>query len=109
MKLLFDENLSYKLCKQLSDIYKGSQHVDYLKLDGRVDWQILRYATQNGFIVTTKDSDYFDLIELFENCKVIKLNVGNITTFQVGNLLRTYYVEIETFSTNKNRNYLILP
>ena len=42
MKLLFDENLSFKLCKRLEDIYPDSTHVRFVDLqnvDDFVIWQ----------------------------------------------------------------------
>jgi predicted nuclease of predicted toxin-antitoxin system len=32
MKLLFDKNLSFKLCRQLYDLFPGSSHVRLIEL-----------------------------------------------------------------------------
>lgn len=41
MKLLFDQNLSFKLCGRLADLFPGSSHVRLLELhqaDDRAIW-----------------------------------------------------------------------
>jgi predicted nuclease of predicted toxin-antitoxin system len=61
MKLLFDENLSYKLCHRLEDIYPGSQHVENLGFEQVDDIKIWSFAKHENFIIVTKDSDFNDI------------------------------------------------
>jgi hypothetical protein len=44
MKLLFDENLSFKLCARLSDLFPGSRQVQLVGLAEADDAAIWRYA-----------------------------------------------------------------
>jgi predicted nuclease of predicted toxin-antitoxin system len=44
MKLLFDQNLSFKLCRQLADLFPGSSQVRQLGLDQADDRAVWRYA-----------------------------------------------------------------
>lgn len=60
MKLLFDQNLSFKLAKKLSDVFPESSQVKLLGLDEADDPDIWEYARQNGFTLVTQDSDYND-------------------------------------------------
>ena len=65
MRLIFDENLSYKLPRLLDDIYPGSTHVRDVGLQGASDVVIWNLARGYDYIVTTKDRDYLDLSERF--------------------------------------------
>ncbi len=40
MKLLFDQNLSFKLCEQLTDVFPDSSHVRLLGLDKTNDREL---------------------------------------------------------------------
>lgn len=65
MKLLFDQNLSFKLCARLEDLFPGSSQVRLLGLaeaDDRVLWQ---HAKANGFILVSQDSDFADMAGLY--------------------------------------------
>jgi predicted nuclease of predicted toxin-antitoxin system len=48
MKLLFDQNLSFKLCRQLEDLFPGSSQVNLLGLGTADDRAIWRHAGVNG-------------------------------------------------------------
>ena len=65
MKLLFDENLSPQLAKSLRDLFPGSLHVADCALGGADDAEIWRFAEENGFIIASKDSDFYDRSALY--------------------------------------------
>lgn len=44
MKLLFDQNLSYKLCQRLADLFPGSSQVRLLGLREADDQAVWHYA-----------------------------------------------------------------
>ena len=50
MKLLFDQNLSFKLCRQLVDTFPDSNQVRLLGMEEADDRAIWEYAKVNGFI-----------------------------------------------------------
>jgi predicted nuclease of predicted toxin-antitoxin system len=78
VKLLFDENLSPKLVKQLADLYPDSNHVYHLGIDLVPDEEMREYARREGFVIVTKDSDFSDLcILLGFPPKVIWIRRGN--------------------------------
>jgi predicted nuclease of predicted toxin-antitoxin system len=89
MKLLFDQNLSFKLCGRLADVFPGSAQVRALNLLEANDQQIWDYARLNGFVVVTQDSDFADLAALRGSPpKVIWLRCGNQPTAFIERLLR---------------------
>lgn len=59
MKLLFDENLSYRLVADLTDIYPGSVHVRDVHLAGASDETVWAHARDKGFAVVSKDIDFY--------------------------------------------------
>lgn len=61
MKLLFDENISYKLYQRLSDIFPNSSHIKAFRLETKEDIQIWEFAKHEDFIIVTQDSDFNDI------------------------------------------------
>ena len=47
MKLLFDQNISFRILKRLNDFYNGSSHVTGLGLMNASDLEIWEYANNN--------------------------------------------------------------
>jgi predicted nuclease of predicted toxin-antitoxin system len=64
MKLLFDQNLSFKLCQRLADLFPGSDHVRSLGLAEVNDRGIWEHAGGSGFILVPFDADFADLAAL---------------------------------------------
>lgn len=58
MKLLFDENLSFRLPRDLAHLFPESLHVEDVGLDQSDDEAIRRYAVEHGFAIVTKDADF---------------------------------------------------
>jgi len=48
MKLLFDQNLSFKLCRRLEDLYPGSTQARLAGLDEADDRELWQHALDNG-------------------------------------------------------------
>jgi predicted nuclease of predicted toxin-antitoxin system len=96
MKLLFDQNLSQKLAKLLSDIFPNSDHVFLLGLDESSDTEVWEYARQNNFTLVTKDADFGDLSILrgFPP-KVIWIRRGNCKTSDIETIMRDNLPAIE--------------
>lgn len=89
MRLLFDENLSFRLPRLQADVYPGSAHVREVGLKGADDEPIWRYAAAHGFLITSKDADFFQRSLVYgPPPKVIWLRVGNGPTRAIAALLR---------------------
>ena len=88
MKLLFDQNLSFKLCKQLAGEFPDSSQVRLLGLAEADDAIIWQHAKTNGFTLVTQDADFADMSALFgAPPKIILLRCGNQPTQFVAKLL----------------------
>ena len=98
MKLLFDQNLSFKLCQALTDLFPGSNQVRLLgraEADDRAVWQ---HAKANSFVLVTQDSDFADMAALYgPPPKVIWLRCGNQPTQAIEKLLRDHAQAMTAF------------
>ncbi len=81
MRLLFDQNLSYRLCKALAGDFRDSSQVHLLGLEHADDRVIWNFARTNGFVLVSQDSDFADLAALWgPPPQVIWLRCGNQPT-----------------------------
>jgi predicted nuclease of predicted toxin-antitoxin system len=98
MKLLFDQNLSFKPCERLADLFPGSNQVRRLNLDRADDQAIWQFAKTNGFTIVSLDSDFADMAALFgPPPKVIWLRCGNQTSAVIEKLFRDHAEAITAF------------
>ena len=98
MKLLFDQNLSFKLCRQLVDIFPDSKQVHLLALEESDDVAIWDYTKAKGFILVSQDVDFADRATLFgPPPKVIWLRCGNQPTKVIEKRLRDHADAISDF------------
>ena len=61
MRLLFDQNISFKIIKVLPEKFVGSSHVKKEGLINATDKQIWDFAKNNEYTIVTQDSDFNDL------------------------------------------------
>jgi predicted nuclease of predicted toxin-antitoxin system len=103
MKLLFDQNLSFKLCERLADLFPGSNQVRRLNLDRADDQTIWQFAKANGFTIVSLDSDFADMAALFgPPPKFIWLRCGNQTNAVIEKLFRDHAEAIIAFEHDAN-------
>jgi predicted nuclease of predicted toxin-antitoxin system len=109
MKLLFDENLSFRLTTALADIYPGSAHVRDVGLLGADDLRIWNHAAENGFLLVSKDTDFYERSLMYgAPPKVVWLQIGNCTVNDTITLLRDRYIVIRHFSEDATATFLPL-
>lgn len=109
MRLLFDENLSFRLVRELADVYPGSAHVRDIGLRGAEDQRIWEYAAEHWFLLTSKDTDFYQRSLVYgAPPKVIWLRTGNVPTAAVAALFRHRYVVIRRFYDDPNATFLPL-
>lgn len=96
MRLLVDENLSWRLVKRLNEDGHDCIHVDELGLTGASDEDIWRAAKQGNYAILSRDTDFLGLLERFgAPPKVIVYIAGNATTpaVQAALLVRAEAIE----------------
>lgn len=85
MRLLFDQNLSFKLVRLVDDVYPDSIHVRDLQLVEADDLTIWRYAAEHDLVLVSKDSDFHQMSLLYGHPpKTVWLRVGNAPTSIIG-------------------------
>jgi len=81
MKLLFDQNISFRLLRRIEVQYPEAKQVKELGLENSTDMQIWKYARFNHFTIVTFDADFFEIANLKGHPpKIIWLRTGNKTT-----------------------------
>ena len=109
MKLLFDENLSPKLPRLLETLYPQSAHVRDCGLIGNPDEDVWKYACDNGFVIVSKDSDFYQRSMLYGHPpKFIWLRIGNRTRADIIRLLTLHEQDIRAFETNPLESVIVL-
>ena len=107
MKLLFDQNISYKIVSLLASNYSVVTTVKSENLIDALDRQIWEFAKKNDFIIVTQDSDFNDLTQLLGfPPKVIWIRTGNLTTQQIAEIFNQKIDEIENFSKDNEHGCL---
>lgn len=101
MKLLFDQNLSFKLVQSIADAFPGSNQVRLLGLAEADDRDVWDHARTNGFTIVSQDADFAEMAALLgPPPKVIWLRAGNQSTAAVSTLLRRHAELIVAFGSD---------
>ena len=99
--LLFDQNISFRIIKEISPLFPGSKQVREVGLEGKQDREVWNYAKSNGFTLVSFDSDFTDLSLIFGfPPKVIWLRLGNSSTNRIIAVMTQKKEEIQIFLKN---------
>jgi predicted nuclease of predicted toxin-antitoxin system len=102
MKLLFDQNLSFKLCHQLVDVFPGSSQARVEGLEQASDRVLWDHAGRNQFVLVSLDADFAEMASLLgPPPKVIWLRCGNQPTAMIERMLREHAEAIAAFDENE--------
>src|SRR5436305_1369161 len=103
MKLLLDQNLSFKLCQHISDIFPDSTQLSLIGLAAADDRTIWQYAGANGFTLVSHDADFAEMAALLgPPPKVIWVRGGNRPTNAIAELLRARVEIITAFQNDES-------
>lgn len=109
MKLVFDQNLSFKLVPILDRAFPGSKHVKDFGLTGRDDEAIWKLAADQHFVIVSKDSDFLHRSLLRGHPpKVIQVRMGNCSTRHIRDLFIREESIIKDFLGNPNEALLVI-
>jgi len=101
MKLLLDQNISFRIANKIQDIFPESRQVKDLGLENSKDSAIWVYAKENGYCIVTFDADFYDLgLVKGASPKVIWLRLGNTSMQEIEKILRKNFDLIKTFLTD---------
>ncbi len=105
MKLLFDQNISYRITKKLDDSFADCQHISDCGLMDCDDTTIWEYAKKKGYSIVTFDSDFYDISVINGHPpKIIWIRRGNLSTTDVAALITHYRDTINNFIENEQDN-----
>lgn len=98
MKLLLDQNISFRVAQAVQDIFPATAQVRELGLENAKDIAIWKYASESDYTIVTFDADFYDL-SLVKGIppKIIWLRTGNLTTTNIEQLLRANAALIKAF------------
>lgn len=107
MKLLFDQNISFKVAKKIQDIFPGAKHLSDLSIESYSDLEIWNYARANDYCIVTFDLDFIDISTLkgFPP-KVIWLRTGNTSTESLIVRIRADAEQIKDFLSTSETAFL---
>jgi predicted nuclease of predicted toxin-antitoxin system len=98
VKLLFDQNISYKVAKRLKVSYPDCAQIRELGLENRSDREIWEFSKNEGFTIVSFDSDFYDLVTLYGHPpKIIWLRTGNTRTENIISIFQENYEKIKMF------------
>ena len=107
MKLLFDQNISFRIMRLLPDSFADCRHVRSVGLNDCDDPVIWQYAKQNDFTIVTFDADFFDISALRgAPPKIVWLCTGNLTTFEIAERIKLNASNIVSLINDPKQNCL---
>ena len=98
MKLFFDQNISFRVVKQISRIFPLASQVRELELENFSDKRIWEFAKEQNYTIVTFDADFYDFVTLYGHpSKVIWLRLGNTTNQNLSTAIENYAELIKAF------------
>ena len=78
MKILFDQNISFRLIRKINDIFPLAKQVRELNLENSTDRQIWEFAKENDYTIITFDADFYDFSIVWGHPpKIVWIRTGN--------------------------------
>ncbi len=98
MKLLFDQNISFRIISKIKLNFPDAKQVRQLGIENYSDVEIWKFAKENEFTIVTFDADFYDLSN-FKGFppKIIWLRFGNTKTDFIANIINSRYSIIKDF------------
>lgn len=98
MKLLFDQNISFRIIKLIEDKIPNAIHVKEVGMENSSDLNIWKFAKKNNYSIVTFDSDFVELAN-FKGIppKIIWLKLPNTRTAVLATLLNNKFDQINEF------------
>ena len=80
MKLLFDQNISFRIISKIKYLFPEAVQVRQLNIENYSDIEIWNFAKSNDYTIITFDADFFDISNIKGHPpKIIWLRFGNTT------------------------------
>jgi predicted nuclease of predicted toxin-antitoxin system len=103
MRLLFDQNISFRITQKIHSFFADCIHVSDCGLSNHEDSEIWQYAKNNNYVIVTFDSDFYDISIISGHPpKIIWIRSGNLTTNEIAQLLIINKEAIHSFLENED-------
>lgn len=103
MRLIFDQNISFRIVPKLLNFLPEAVHVRTLNLEDVEDGSIWQYAKRHGDAIITFDQDFSELAMLRGTPpKIIWLRMGNSTNNEIAEFLKNNILLIRAFLDDPN-------
>lgn len=105
MKLLFDQNISFRITRLLKPDFPNCKHINDVGLNEKSDTEIWNFANLHDFVIVTFDADFYDLaVVKGVPPKIIWLRTGNATTLNIAHMLIKNKQLISDFCLRSNKS-----
>jgi predicted nuclease of predicted toxin-antitoxin system len=110
VRLLFDLNLSHRLCSLLGKESSSCAHVRDFVMERADDETIWSFARRENYVIVSKDEDFHQRSFLHGHPpKVVWLRVGNCSTDEVAEVLRRHAAALQAFDADPDASFLVVP
>ena len=107
MKLLLDENISFRILKYIDFHFPGSAHVTNIKKAKLTDREIWDYAKLHNYVIVTYDEDFYEWQQLRDFPPfIIWLRFGNATTRYIADKLNRHKNDILKMVSDESKGVL---
>ena len=108
MKVLIDQNISFRIVPKISDLFSAVSHVKSLGIIDAKDFDIFMFARREGYVaIFTQDEDFYaHLLEHGTPPKVIWIRTGNSSTAFLSEVIHRNAEIIFSFFNDENADCL---
>jgi predicted nuclease of predicted toxin-antitoxin system len=98
VKLLFDQNISFRILSKIKVNFPDAKQVRQLGIENYSDIDIWKFAKENEFTIVTFDADFYDLSN-FKGFppKIIWFRFGNTKTDLIADIINSRNLIIKDF------------
>jgi predicted nuclease of predicted toxin-antitoxin system len=108
-KLLFDQNISWRIIEHIVVEFPGSEHANTRKLVSVSDKAVWEYARNYDFCIVSKDADFHQLSFLHgAPPKAIWVRLGNCSTSDIADCIKRNISKIRIFLDDSESAFLVL-
>ena len=102
MKLLFDQNISFRIISKIKNDFPEAKQVRQLGIENYSDVEIWKFAKEMNYTIVTFDGDFYDLSH-FKGLppKIIWLRFGNTKTDFIATIINSRQLIIKDFINSK--------
>lgn len=109
MKLLFDQNISFRLVKEINKTFLLAASTKTHNLIDASDIEIWKFAKKNNYTIVTFDADFLEIGTLYGTPpKIILLKTGNMTTANLASFILGMKNTINSFLEDEDLGFLLL-